>query len=146
MALTDKQRERAQRLRAAMDAALTGITAAGGASETAAVNGAAAMIRPWQEAAYKVGDLRTYDGAPYKCVQAHDATGNPGWTPPAVPALWMQYHGTSRDTARPWVQPLGAHDQYKRGEWMIYHDAYYECLQDTVYTPDQYAQAWRKDG
>ena len=144
MALTDKQRLRAQRLRAAMDAALTGITTAGGASETAAVNNAMAMIRTWQPCAYSVGDVRTYEGVPYKCVQAHDASANPGWTPPSVPALWMQYHGTSRETARPWVQPLGVHDQYKRGEWMIYHDAHYECLQDTVYTPDQYANAWRK--
>ena len=24
----------------------------------------------------------------YKLVQAHDATGNEGWTPDAVPALW----------------------------------------------------------
>lgn len=144
MALTDKQRLRAQRLRAAMDAALVGIVTAGGASETAAVNNAMAMIRTWQPCAYSVGDVRTYEGVPYKCVQAHDASTNPGWTPPSVPALWIQYHGTSRETARPWVQPQGAHDQYKRGEWMIYHDAYYECVQDTVYTPDQYAQAWRK--
>lgn len=145
MALTDKQRLRAEGLRAAMDAALAGIVTAGGASETETVNGAAAMIRPWQAAAYQAGDLRTYDGVPYKCVQAHDSTGNPGWTPPSVPALWMQYHGTSKDTARPWVQPLGAHDQYKRGEWMVWTDgAAYECLQDTAYAPDQYAQAWRK--
>ena len=59
MALTDKQRLRAQRLRAAMDAALVGIVTAGGASETETVNGAAAMIRQWQPCAYQVGDLRT---------------------------------------------------------------------------------------
>ena len=144
MALTDKQRLRAQRLRAAMDAALVGIVTAGGASETETINSAAAMIRQWQPGAYQVGDLRMYEGVPYKCVQAHDSTANTGWTPPAVSALWRQYHGTSKDTARPWVQPQGAHDQYKRGEWMIYHDAYYECVQDTVYTPDQYANAWHK--
>jgi hypothetical protein len=144
MALTDKQRLRAQQLRAAMDAALTGIVTAGGASETETVNGAAAMIRQWHPGAYQVGDVRMYDGVPYKCVQAHDSTSNPGWTPPSVPALWMQYHGTSRETARPWVQPLGAHDQYLVGEWMIYHGAHYECVQNTVYTPDQYANAWRK--
>ena len=145
MALTDKQRLRAQRLRAAMDAALVGIVTAGGASETETVNNAMAMIRQWQPGAYSVGDVRTYEGVPYKCVQAHDSTANSVWTPPSVPALWMQYHGTSRETARPWVQPQGAHDQYKRGEWMVWTDgAAYECVQDTVYTPDQYAQAWRK--
>ncbi|MFD0540014.1 carbohydrate-binding protein [Actinomadura luteofluorescens] len=28
----------------------------------------------------------TYDGASYRCLQAH--TAQPGWTPPNVPALW----------------------------------------------------------
>lgn len=29
-----------------------------------------------------------FEGMIYKLVQPHDATGNPGWTPPTVPALW----------------------------------------------------------
>lgn len=32
------------------------------------------------------GDLRTYQGAVYRCLQAH--TTQDGWAPPAVPALW----------------------------------------------------------
>lgn len=36
--------------------------------------------------AYKAGDLVTYDGKTYKCVQGHTALA--GWTPAAVPALW----------------------------------------------------------
>jgi len=36
--------------------------------------------------AYKVGDLASYEGTPYRCIQAH--TSQAGWTPPAVPALW----------------------------------------------------------
>lgn len=36
--------------------------------------------------AYKVGDLVTYEGKTYKCIQAHTALE--GWTPAAVPALW----------------------------------------------------------
>ncbi|WP_222870269.1 M4 family metallopeptidase [Actinomadura decatromicini] len=35
---------------------------------------------------YKVGDLVTYEGVQYRCLQAH--TASPGWTPPNVPALW----------------------------------------------------------
>ncbi|QKW33570.1 M4 family metallopeptidase [Actinomadura sp. NAK00032] len=38
--------------------------------------------------AYNVGDVVTYDGASYRCLQAHTAL--PGWTPPNVPALWEQ--------------------------------------------------------
>lgn len=37
--------------------------------------------------AYKVGDMVTYNGQSYKCLQAH--TSQPDWTPPAVPALWQ---------------------------------------------------------
>ncbi|WP_157248973.1 carbohydrate-binding protein [Nonomuraea typhae] len=38
--------------------------------------------------AYAVGATVTYDGASYRCLQAH--TSQPGWTPPAVPALWQR--------------------------------------------------------
>lgn len=36
--------------------------------------------------AYKVGDLVTYSGKTYKCIQAHTALSV--WTPDVVPALW----------------------------------------------------------
>jgi chitodextrinase len=37
--------------------------------------------------AYKVGDVVTYNGHTYRCIQAH--TSLPGWEPPNVPALWQ---------------------------------------------------------
>ncbi|MFF9603068.1 carbohydrate-binding protein [Streptomyces sp. NPDC014684] len=36
--------------------------------------------------AYRAGDRVTYAGRGYVCLQAH--TAQPGWEPPAVPALW----------------------------------------------------------
>lgn len=36
--------------------------------------------------AYKAGDLVTYSGKTYKCIQPHTALA--GWTPDVVPALW----------------------------------------------------------
>ena len=36
--------------------------------------------------AVKVGDLRSYGGTVYRCLQAH--TTQAGWEPPNVPALW----------------------------------------------------------
>ena len=36
--------------------------------------------------AYKIGNIVTYQGLTYKCLQAH--TSQAGWTPPVVPALW----------------------------------------------------------
>jgi hypothetical protein len=37
--------------------------------------------------AYSVGDIVTYNGHTYKCLQAH--TSQVGWEPPNVPALWQ---------------------------------------------------------
>lgn len=38
--------------------------------------------------AYAVGDEVTYQGATYRCLQAH--TSQAGWNPVAVPALWLR--------------------------------------------------------
>ncbi|WP_308198483.1 M4 family metallopeptidase [Actinomadura terrae] len=38
--------------------------------------------------AYKAGDVVTFEGVKYRCLQPH--TAQPGWTPAAVPALWEQ--------------------------------------------------------
>ena len=139
--LSNDQKAKLRALRAAMDGGVA-LAAAQGAAK---INAVAALVRPWKPGAYAVGDVRAEDGAPYKCVQAHDSTANPGWMPSAVPALWMQYHGTSRETARAWVAPAGAHDMYKQGEWMIYTDGLpYECLSDTAYSPDGAPSAWRR--
>ena len=101
------------------------------------------VIRKWNPGAYVIGDVRVYNNVPYKCVQSHNSTGNDGWNPPATPALWMQYHGTSVESARPWLAPTGAHDMYKTGEYMVWTDGKtYMCKMDTVYSPTDYAQAW----
>ena len=140
--MTVEQRAELFALRGALDGLVSRI-----ADTPSEVNEYVAAVREWKEGAYVVGDVRMHRGAPYKCVQAHDSTGNAGWSPDAAPALWMQYHGTTRESARAWVAPTGAHDMYMAGEWMLWTDgAAYECLTGTVYSPDQYAQAWRKDG
>lgn len=36
---------------------------------------------------YRVGDIVTYDGRSFRCIQAH--TSLTGWEPPVVPALWQ---------------------------------------------------------
>lgn len=141
MPLTDNDRALLRQARAALDAYLPTL-----ADTPARINDNAGLLRAWKEGAYSAGDLREHQGIPYKCVQAHDSTVNPGWTPDAVPALWMQYHGTSPETARPWLAPAGAHDQYKAGEYMIWTDGkLYQCLSDTAYSPADYAAAWKAE-
>ena len=138
--MTVEQRAKLFALRRALDGLVSRI-----AENAAEVNGHMAAIRAWRPGAYVVGDVRMHLGAPYKCVQAHDSTGNAGWSPDAAPALWMQYHGTSRETARPWIAPTGAHDMYKAGEYMIWTDGRIKkAKMDTAYSPADYSQAWEE--
>ena len=134
------ERQRAELL--AMRAALDGLV--GKIVETPAeVNEYQAAVREWQPGVFAAGDVRQRLGAPYKCVQAHDSTANPGWTPEATPALWMQYHGTTPESARPWIAPTGEHDMYKAGEYMIWTDGRLKkAKMDTAYSPTDYPQAW----
>ncbi len=46
-------------------------------------------VQPWDPNfhPYKVGDLVSFQGHTYKCIQAH--TSQPGWDPADVPALWQ---------------------------------------------------------
>lgn len=110
----------------------------------AEINEATLVVRRWKEGNYNINDVRLYEDVPYKCVQAHDSTGNPNWNPVEAPSLWMQYHGTTPESARPWITPMGAHDMYKVGEYMIWTDgALYQCVYDTTYSPYEYAAAWQ---
>ena len=136
--MTVEQRAKLFALRRALDGLVSRI-----ADTPSEVNEYVAAVREWKEGAYVVGDVRMHRGAPYKCVQAHDSTGNAGWSPDAAPALWMQYHGTTRESARAWVAPSGAHDMYMAGEYMIWTDGkIYRCIADTVYSPGAYSRAW----
>jgi len=106
------------------------------------VIGTSGLILPWTQGKYFIGDVRIWNGQPKRCVQAHDSTGNPSWDP-SVASLWSPYHGTSEATALPWAAPTGAHDMYKKGEYMVWTDgSKYKCLSDTAYSPTEYPQAW----
>ena len=135
-------RDEAKGIRAALDNLVIKIV-----DSPAEINENSAAIRIWKPGVFVVGDVRAYEGIPYKCVQAHNSTGDESWNPAATPALWMQYHGTTPETARAWIAPTGAHDMYKAGEYMIYTDGRtYRCITDTVYAPDAYAAAWEVVG
>lgn len=136
--MTEAQRKELLAMRKALDGLVGKIV-----ETPTEVNEYQAAVREWQPGAYVVGDVRQRLGAPYKCVQAHDSTANPTWTPEATPALWMQYHGTTPESARPWIAPTGAHDMYKAGEYMIWTDGKtYKAKMDTAYSPADNPQAW----
>ena len=139
MLITPELESYLKKVREALDKHIININ-----SDTKEINEYAELLRKWTPGNYVVGDLRVYDGIPYKCIQAHDSTGNETWNP-SVASLWMQYHGTSIETARPWIAPTGAHDMYLAGEYMIWTDgSTYKCLSNTNFSPADYALAWEK--
>ncbi len=110
----------------------------------------ASLYNEWTEGSYKVGDIRLawYGGThqPWKCRQEHDTTTYPDITPDgsAWRTFWIPFHGTTPETAQNWIAPSGAHDQYEAGEYMVRTNGNtYLCKQATVYTPEEYAQAWK---
>lgn len=103
----------------------------------------AALYPEWAPGNYDVGDVRNHEGQTWQCVQAHDSTATPDWSPGAVAALWTPYRATNPRYARPWIQPTGAHDAYQAGEYMVLDGITYRCLQDTVvHSPAELPEAW----
>lgn len=71
------------------------------------------LFEPWVASkAYAVGDIVSYNGLLYRCVQAH--TSQADWTPDLTPALWTKIGDPSEEYPE-WSQPLGAHDAYPLG-------------------------------
>lgn len=97
----------------------------------------------WKPGKYSIGDIRTKNDIPYECMTAHDSTVNTDWTVD-VRSIWKPYHSRKGEFALPWIKPTGSHDMYKTGEFMFFTDGkIYECIQDTSYSPSEYAQAWK---
>lgn len=71
--------------------------------------------------AYAVDDIVAYDGALYRCAQAH--TSQAGWTPDATRALWtpMGVSADDPEAVPEWVQPTGAHDAYAKGSHVMHN-------------------------
>lgn len=81
----------------------------------------------------------------WECFQAYDNAAYPDIKPgdPSWYTFNRPLHGTSPETARPWVAPMGAHDMYRAGEHMVYTDGkLYRCKSDTNFSPEDYPQAW----
>lgn len=110
------------------------------------VIGVAAILPKWKEGQHAANSVVQHGGQPWRCLQAHDSTGNPTWCPGVAPSLWGTYHSTMLSRALPWVAPTGAHDAYNAGEYMVWTDgATYLCkVNATVHDPEVYPAAWEK--
>lgn len=106
---------------------------------------ASGLYDNWTEGSYAVGDIRNAKDQTWECYQAHDTVTYPDINPDndAWFTFWRPLHGTSPETARPFVPVQGAHDMYRTVEYMVYTDGLtYLCLSDTNFSPEEYAEAW----
>lgn len=73
------------------DAAALAARAVSGEADAQELLDKQSMIPTWRARDFSqipVGTPYQYEGMIYKLVQPHNAAGNEGWTPDAVPALW----------------------------------------------------------
>ena len=103
------------------------------------------MCKVWEAGVHTAGEVYSTGEQLWQCIQDYDNAvypdiipGNPAWN-----TFHKPYHGTTKETALPWVAPTGAHDMYLTGEYMVWTDGSIQrCKADTVYNPEEYADAW----
>lgn len=115
---------------------------------------AGGLYDDWRPGEHTVGEIyHTHSGNGlgseweqlWECFQSYDSAVHPDIAPGR--AAWFTFnrplHGKSAETARPFVPVQGSHDMYRSGEYMIYTDGMtYRCMQDTNFSPEDYAAAW----
>ena len=103
-----------------------------------------ALYDEWEPGKHVAGDIFSVGGDIWECFQNYDNAVNPDIAPGG--SAWFTfnrpYHGTSRETARNFVHPTGAHDVYKAGEWAVQDGKFTKANQDTAYSLAEYPQAW----
>lgn len=84
------------------------------------------------------------EGQVYVLLQPHNAS-HYNARPKELAALWRVKHTTDPHKAKPWVKPTSTSDMYLKDECMVWNDnSVKKCILDTgtIYSPDEYAQAW----
>lgn len=89
---------------------------------------------------YNVGDIVSYNGKTYVCVQGHTALEN--WVPDQVLALWTEV--TVSDNENEW----SISKDYNLGDIVEYNGEQYECItahkSQGTWTPEFASSLWRK--
>ena len=102
--------------------------AAAGAIDATTAAEHAELFSPWAyPVSYKVGNIRRYGGALYKCVQAH--TSQADWTPDTAASLWSATSDPAEEWPA-WSQPVGAHDAYNAGAKVSHNGKHWTSNQD----------------
>jgi hypothetical protein len=103
------------------------------------------LCKVWKAGKHTAGEVYSTGDQMWQCIQDYDNEVYPDIMPlnPAWNTFHKPYHGRTKQTALPWVQPTGAHDIYLTGECMIWTDGIvYKCQSSTAYSPEDYAPAW----
>lgn len=106
---------------------------------------ASGLYQDWAPGVHPVGEINNADGQTWEVFQAYDNAVYPDIRPGQ--AAWYTFnrplHGTSLETARPFVPVQGAHDMYRAGEYIIWTDrTIRRAKQATNYSPEDYPDAW----
>lgn len=97
---------------------------------------------------HNVGEPCTHDGQSWRCCQEHSTKNNPDIEPGRSPAHWAPYHTTDPAKAKPFIQPIGAHDTYMKGEVCLWTDGTVKRskVNDNAYSPEDYPDNWEDAG
>ena len=109
---------------------------------------ASGLYSDWAEGKHLKGEVYNAEGQTWECFQDYDNAVYPDIIPGG--AAWGTFnrplHGKTKETARAWVQPAGAHDIYQAGKFMVWTDGMtYECIvpTGTNFSPTDYPDGWR---
>lgn len=92
---------------------------------------------------YERGDIRVdpADGVPYWAMHSHDSVPGQELQPSITPSIWTHCHGTTPETARPFVAE--GHNPYQAGHYCTEDGKVYCCnTANIIHAPSVYAQAW----
>lgn len=145
--ITSPQRKQLLAIRQMLDE-LIGEIPASNESEfnrsAADINRKTPAIRVWLPLRrYERGDIRVDpdDGCPYWAMHGHSSVEGAELQPSLSPTIWTHCHGTTPETARPFVAE--GHNPYHTGHFCIEDFVVYRCKQDnTVYSPSVLPGAW----
>lgn len=110
----------------------------------AAINEDAAAFRVWlPDGDYLRGDVKIDpdDNTPYWAIHSHGKSTGHVYQPSKSPTMWTHCHGTTPETARPFVAE--SYNPYMTGHYCTEGDAVARCKQDNiVYPPSVLPAAW----
>lgn len=127
-----------------------GAQAAAGETSADEALAASGLYPGWTAGRHYEGETYNALGQTWVCFAPYDNAVHPDIAPGG--AAWQTFnkplHGTTPETARPWVQPTGAHDMYLYGECAVWEETVYRCiaLSGTAYSPEDYPGGWEIGG